>query len=801
MKRVALPVIAAVVAAALAAVAGWPASDNEAWAQRDLPHTPTDLPAPDNLQVVNGDNPGEVFLSWEAVAGASGYDIRWIDNDAAQDAFHAGHDWQKLILSYDVEGSETTTHTLRVSNPATGLARYQFGVGSKSNRDAEPANWSPWQALNVRGDTDPDVRALAAALSISRRAGKLVALSGPARFGMRPEYLRQSEAELAGHRTALAAELEVLAGTGYAGRARRITGLANELVSNAELIQQLRPPLLTSISAGVRERQLLTRDVTTKLLPAAETTADEQFYQLLAAIPDGGPADSGSFSTDDVLRYAHMRSLLGNLGPATSTLLATANLQVPSLAGRVQELYETAAIPVERDIEYLSENGGPEFEELIELTGEVLAVAAGESNIFDRLQRRLRLAAAESALISKNNDILDRLLFEIDALAADVQGHPQPSTMPGEEAGERGVTDDEIRFGQSAALMGPAAALGEGMRLGIQAAFKEANDTGGVHGRRLTLKTLNDDYETVFAFANTQLLIDRDRVFGLIGAVGTPTSRAALPLAEAKEVPFVGAFTGAQLLRGSGLTNVLNVRASYHDETERMVEYLESMGRTRVAVLYQNDSYGQDGLAGVQKALDKRGMTLASSWYYSRNTSAVKAAVFRIARAEPDAVVIIGAYAPTARAIQLLRTRLTDAPVFMAVSFVGSNALKDELARLGESTTGVYVTQVVPLPSDGGDRLVAAYRAALSAYDADAEPGFVSLEGYLAGRLAIKRLEACSTDVTRECFLDVMSGSASIDLDGFQLEYGPGDNQGSEEVYLTAINQAGEYERVNATGR
>jgi len=247
-------------------------------------------------------------------------------------------------------------------------------------------------------------------------------------------------------------------------------------------------------------------------------------------------------------------------------------------------------------------------------------------------------------------------------------------------------------------------------------------------------------------------------VFGLIGAVGTPTSRAALPLADAQNVPFVGAFTGAQLLRGADQDNVLNVRASYHDETERIVQHLERAGKTRVAVLYQNDSYGLDGLVGVRKALENRAMTLASSWYYPRNTRAVQQAAYRIAGAEPDAVIIIGAHAPAAELIRQLRLRLEDDPIFMAVSFVGSNALKNELAKLGEPTSDVYVTQVAPLPTDENDQLIAAYRAALSTHDADAEPGFISLEGYLAGRLAIERLDACGRDVNRECFLNVFAG-------------------------------------------
>ena len=152
---------------------------------------------------------------------------------------------------------------------------------------------------------------------------------------------------------------------------------------------------------------------------------------------------------------------------------------------------------------------------------------------------------------------------------------------------------------------------------------------------------------------------------------------------------------------------VLNVRASYHDETEKMVDYLKSMGKTKVAVLYQNDSYGQDGLAGVNKALAKRDMEPVASWYYQRNTTAVKAAAFRINKVKPDAVIVIGGYAPTAKFIQQLRIRMMDAPpVFMAVSFVGSDALRDELVNLEEPTSDVYVTQVIPLPSDESDQLV-----------------------------------------------------------------------------------------------
>lgn len=217
-----------------------------------------------------------------------------------------------------------------------------------------------------------------------------------------------------------------------------------------------------------------------------------------------------------------------------------------------------------------------------------------------------------------------------------------------------------------------------------------------------------------------------------------------------------------------------------------MVERLTAdLGVARVAVMYQNDSYGQSGLDGVVDALARRGLEPVATWYYERNSSAVKAAVFHIAAAQPEAVIMIGAYQPVAKAISLLRTDAD--PLFMAVSFVGSNALAREL---GDAAAGVYITQVVPAPDDTGTPAVAEYLAALASFDADAEPGFVSLEGYLAGRLAIVGLEACE-DLTRACFLAALRGAQSIDLSGVSLQYGPGDNQGSDAVTLTVIDELG----------
>ncbi len=357
-----------------------------------------------------------------------------------------------------------------------------------------------------------------------------------------------------------------------------------------------------------------------------------------------------------------------------------------------------------------------------------------------------------------------------------------------EEPSNPGVFDDRVVFGQSAVFSGPAQALGQAMRLGVEAAFHEQNQAGGVLGRKLELVTMDDRYEPGFAYANTRDLIRKENVFALIGGVGTPTSRSAVSLVETHAVPFLAPFTGAGFLRESKLRSVVNLRASYAQETEYMVERLtEDLGVSRVAVMYQNDSYGQSGLNGVRDALERRGLEPVETWYYERNSTAVKAAVFHIGAANPEAVIMIGAYQPVAKAISLLRIDID--PIFMAVSFVGSNALAREL---GPEATGVFITQVVPVPDDTEMPIVAEYLAALNSFDASAVPGFVSLEGYMAGRLAIVGLESCK-DLTRKCFLNTYQSSQSIDLSSVELQYGPDDNQGSDEVIITVINELGKF--------
>ena len=303
---------------------------------------------------------------------------------------------------------------------------------------------------------------------------------------------------------------------------------------------------------------------------------------------------------------------------------------------------------------------------------------------------------------------------------------------------------DVITFGQSAALSGDAEYLGTNMRTGILAAFNEVNNTGGVHGYQLKLISMDDMYEPEKAIKNTRALVEEDQVFALIGAVGTPTSKAVLPLISELSVPYIGPFTGAEFLRTTK-KSVINIRASYYQEAEVIVErLLKDLNTKRISVLYQDDSYGRAGLKGVTLALKKKNKKIVSQGRYPRNTTAVKVALLEIMSANPEAVVIVGAYLPVAKFVKLAES-VNFNPVFICLSFVGTSALQQQLTRQGGSKNSIVVTQVVPFPFNTSHPLVASYQKAVKK-----DFNFVSLEGYLTGRFTIEALKLVKPPFIRE---------------------------------------------------
>jgi ABC-type branched-subunit amino acid transport system substrate-binding protein len=348
-----------------------------------------------------------------------------------------------------------------------------------------------------------------------------------------------------------------------------------------------------------------------------------------------------------------------------------------------------------------------------------------------------------------------------------------------------GLTSNSILLGESAAFTGPAQQLGIQMRDGMLLWFNHVNAQGGVHGRTLRLVTRDDGYESERAAENTRKLIESDRVFALVGYVGTPTSKASLPVFTKAKVPFVGPFTGAELLRTPVNPYVFNVRASYYNETDAIVEQLLTTGSKRFAVFYQNDSYGLAGLTGVQIAVRKRGGEIVATGTVERNTVDVAKAIKAILPKRPDAVIMISAYKSIAAFIKTAKKDGYDGQ-FYNVSFVGSTALANELGNEG---VGVAISQVVPFPWSLSVPVVEEFNKL--AKKAKVDVNFSSLEGFLVAKVSVEGLRRAGRNLTRERFMNALESMHDVDFGGFAVSYSPTNHNGSMFVDLTIIGRDG----------
>lgn len=354
----------------------------------------------------------------------------------------------------------------------------------------------------------------------------------------------------------------------------------------------------------------------------------------------------------------------------------------------------------------------------------------------------------------------------------------------------QGVTQDTIVLGQAAVFTGPAAQLGIQMRNGIKAYLDYVNEKGGVHGRKIQLVTEDDGYEAARAPVATKKLIEEHKVFALIGYVGTPTTVAAMPVFTQAKVPLVGPFTGAEALRVPFNRYIFHVRASYYDETEKIVEQVVSTGGKKIAVFYQNDNYGLAGLKGTEIALTKRGMKVLATGTVERNTISVENAVKTINASQPDAVVMISQYTSCAEFIRQMKKAGSGAQ-FYNVSFVGSKALAD---ALGKDGVGVGISQVAPFPWGTAVPVVKEYQQ-LSAKAGFTDYNFSAMEGFLVAKVAVEGLRRAGKNLTREGFIDAIEKMNDVDLGGFYVGYSPTNHAGSKFVDLTIVARDGKFMR------
>jgi len=347
--------------------------------------------------------------------------------------------------------------------------------------------------------------------------------------------------------------------------------------------------------------------------------------------------------------------------------------------------------------------------------------------------------------------------------------------------------NNKIILGQSAAFTGPAAELGIQFHQGARIWFDQVNAQGGIAGKTIEIKTLDDGYEPDRCAANTQKLISED-VFALFGYIGTPTSLAALPLLSKAQVPFIAPFTGAMGLREPFNKQVFHLRASYNDETALIVKQLTNLGLKKIAVFYQNDAYGKAGLDGVTLALDKLGLKPVAQATVERNSVDVAAAVRTLNAAGPDAVVQISAYKSCAAYIRAARTAGFGG-TFFNVSFVGTQALADELGKDG---AGVVVSQVMPSPYSLARPIAREFSEAVKKAGGNAQANFSSMEGYLAAKVVTEGLKRAGTRMnSREGLIQGIEAIGSQNLGGFQLNFSASQHVASSFVELSMLTGDG----------
>jgi branched-chain amino acid transport system substrate-binding protein len=352
-------------------------------------------------------------------------------------------------------------------------------------------------------------------------------------------------------------------------------------------------------------------------------------------------------------------------------------------------------------------------------------------------------------------------------------------------AADSGVSDKQITLGSSIALDGPAGFLGTQIIHGMDAHVKSVNEAGGIHGRKIAVIGYNDGYEPEPCYANTQKLLEKDKVFALTCYVGTPTSVKAMPLWTAAKAPALGFFTGAESLRTPFNRYNFHVRASYNQEMAAIAEvFVNKLKLKKIAVFHQNDAFGEAVKKGTELALQKYGMTPVAYGTFERNTLDVEAGLAKILPSEPEAVVIVGTYSPLAKFVRAAKRAGLTKTVFHTVSFVGPEAYAHEL---GADAARCVVTAVMPPYNGSTLPLIAEYKAALAKHYPMDLPNFVSLEGFVNAKVLAEGLRRAGAAPTREGLIAGLESMTSYDLGGLTVRYGPGNHAGLQKVYFMRI--------------
>lgn len=354
---------------------------------------------------------------------------------------------------------------------------------------------------------------------------------------------------------------------------------------------------------------------------------------------------------------------------------------------------------------------------------------------------------------------------------------------------EDGVTENAILIGQTASLSGQVAGSVKEMNEGAHAYIAAVNRQGGIHGRRIELRTLDDRFDPAQSAANAEQLVNRDRVFAMFLNRATPHTEAILPILAARGVPLVAPSTGAAIFHAPVNRLLFNVRAKYQTEVAKGVEHFATVGISNIGIAHVDDSFGQDALTGFRDAMSARQLTPALITPFDRAKPDIAATVDVVVRSGAGAVIIVGSAVTTAQLIKGIRARGSG----MQVMTLSNNSSQAFVQNLGAERTGVIVSQITPAPHLLSSGLGQEFRQA--ARETGATVSYAAMEGFVAAKVLVEGLRRAGRSLSREGFLRALESIHRLDLGGLMVSYGPNDHTGSEYVELTMIMKDGRFLR------
>ncbi len=348
-----------------------------------------------------------------------------------------------------------------------------------------------------------------------------------------------------------------------------------------------------------------------------------------------------------------------------------------------------------------------------------------------------------------------------------------------------------FKLAQSIALSGPLAELGQAMHQGAKICFDAVNAKGGVQGRTIELNAADDGYDVKRAVANVKAFMEDRSTFALFNCMGTPMIEAVLPQVIESGIPFFAPFSGALSVRPSGARNVLNIRASYADEAEQLVQHLATVGLQRIAIAYQNNSFGKEVFTATQRAMARYKLEPVATVTVENDASDADTAAKKIAAAGPEAVLVGLAGKPTIAFVKAVRQERKGLQLY-ALSIMGAAAT---IKTLGADATGMTISQIVPLPGNMSRPVARDFQQAWKAANLTAEPSHLALEGYINARVFVDVLRHCGRNPTRANFVDACWNTKNLELGGYAVSFHESALNASHFVELTMVSREGRFIR------